>query len=213
MKRDKQQHLVSIIISLGVILLITSSATSVKGSPTKSYSDTKGSVGDKPLAKEKWIHVKMQASVEKIDAKKRQLTLKGSQGKRVTLTATENIKRFDEIEVGDSVRAEYLTFLRAEFREPTAEEKATPLVVLSEVARAPKEVAPAGVVGAVVKAVVEVVAIDTEEKLVAIQGPRGNFTVLPVRDEAVLRNLSLGEVVIMTYAEAVALSLEKEEAK
>ena len=165
------------------------------------------SAGDKPLAKEKWIRVNIQASVENINAEKREVTLKGPQGNLVTLTATEAVKRFDEIKVGDTVRAEYWTFLRAEFREPTAEEKATPLVVLAEAGRAPKEVDPAGFVGAVVKAVVKVVAINTEEKKVAIQGPRGNFMILPVEDEAVLMNLKVGEVVIMTYAEGVALSL------
>jgi hypothetical protein len=165
------------------------------------------SAGDKPLAKEKWIRVKIKASVENINSEKREVTLKGPRGNLVTLTATEAVKRFDEIKVGDTVRAEYLTFLRAEFREPTAEEKATPLVVLAEAGRAPKEVDPAGVVGAVVKAVVKVVAINTEEKKVAIQGPRGNFLILPVEDQAVLKNLKVGEIVIMTYAEAVALSL------
>jgi hypothetical protein len=168
------------------------------------------SAGDKPPVKEKWIRVRIKASVENIDSEKREVTLKGPQGNLVTLTATEAVKRFDEIKVGDTVRAEYLTFLRAEFREPTAEEKATPLVVLAEAGRAPKEVDPAGVVGAVVKAVVKVVAINTEEKKVAIQGPRGNFLILPVRDEAVLKNLKVGEIVIMTYAEAVALSLSKD---
>jgi hypothetical protein len=168
------------------------------------------SAGDKPLAKEKWIRVKIKASVENINSEKREVTLKGPRGNLVTLTATEAVKRFDEIKVGDTVRAEYLTFLRAEFREPTAEEKATPLVVLAEAGRAPKEVDPAGVVGAVVKAVVKVVAINTEEKKVAIQGPRGNFLILPVRDEAVLKNLKVGEIVIMTYAEAVALSLSRD---
>jgi hypothetical protein len=172
---------------------------------TTAFAQT--SAGDKPLAKEKWIRVRIQASVENIDAEKREVTLKGPQGNLVTLTATEAVERFDEIKVGDTVRAEYLTFLRAEFREPTAEEKATPLVVLAEAGRAPKEVDPAGVVGAVVKAVVKVVAINTQGKKVAIQGPRGNFMILPVADEAVLKNLKVGEVVIMTYAEAVALSL------
>ncbi|MBW2670762.1 MAG: hypothetical protein JRD87_12945 [Deltaproteobacteria bacterium] len=168
------------------------------------------SAGDKPLAKEKWIRVKIKASVENINSEKREVTLKGPRGNLVTLTATEAVKRFDEIKVGDTVRAEYLTFLRAEFREPTAEEKATPLVVLAEAGRAPKEVDPAGVVGAVVKAVVKVVAINTEEKKVAIQGPRGNFLILPVEDQAVLKNMKVGEIVIMTYAEAVALSLIKD---
>lgn len=168
------------------------------------------SVGDKPLSKEKWIRINIQASVENINAEKRELTLKEPQGGLITLTATEAIERFNEIKVGDTVEAEYWTFLRAEFREPTAEETATPLVVLAEAGRAPKEVDPAGAVGAVVKAVVQVVAIDYEGKKVAIQGPRGNFMILPVEDEAVLKNLEMGEVVIMTYAEAVALSLSKD---
>ena len=165
---------------------------------------------DKPLAKEKWISVNIQASVENINKEKREITLKGPQGNLVTLTATEAVQRFDEIKVGDTIQAEYWTFLRAEFREPTAEEKATPLVVLAEAGRAPKEVDPAGAVGAVVKAVVEVISIDKKGKLVAIQGPRGNFMILPVADETVLKNLKVGEVVIMTYAEAVALSLSSD---
>ena len=173
-----------------------------------AFSQT--STGDKPLAKEQWIRVRIQASVENIDAEKREITLKGPRGNLATLTANENVKRFDEIKIGDSIRAEYWTFLRAEFREPTAEEKATPLVVLAEASRAPKEVDPAGVVGAVVKAIVKVVAIDYEGKKVAIQGPRGNFMILPVEDDAVLDNLKIEEVVIMTYAEAVALSLTKD---
>jgi hypothetical protein len=167
------------------------------------------SAGDKPPVKEKWFRVNIEASVENINAEKREVTLKGPQGNLVTLTASEAVKRFDEIKVGDTIQAEYFTFLRAEFREPTAEEKATPLVVLSEAGRAPKEVDPAGVVGAVVKAVVKVVAINYEGKKVAIQGPRGNFLILPVEDEAVLKNLKAGEIVIMTYAEALALSLKK----
>ena len=167
------------------------------------------SAEDKPLAKEKWIRVSIEASVENINAEKREITLKGPEGDLVTLTAGEAVQRFDEIKVGDTVEADYWTFLRAEFREPTAEEKANPIVVLAEAGRAPKDVDPAGAVGAVVKAVVKVVSINKEGRKVAIQGPRGNSMILPVEDDAVLNNLKIGELVIMTYAEAVALSLNK----
>jgi hypothetical protein len=163
----------------------------------------------KPPVKEKWISVTIEASVEKINAETREITLKGPEGNLVTMTASEAVERFNEIKVGDKVKAEYWTFLRAEFREPTAEEKAMPLVILEEAGRAPKESAPAAAVGTVVKAVVTVVAINIEGKEVAIQGPRGNFMILPAEDEAVLQNLKVGEIVIMTYAEALALSLEK----
>jgi hypothetical protein len=164
---------------------------------------------DKPLYKERWVHMDIEASVEKIDVAKRMLTLRGPDGDLVTLTATDKIKRFDEIKVGDLIQAKYLTFLSAEFREPTPEELETPLVVLAEAGRAPEGVDPAGMVGAVVKAVVTVVSFSPELKKVAIQGPRGNYIILPVMDDAVLMNLKLGETVIMTYAQAVAMSLEK----
>ena len=94
------------------------------------------SAGDKPLAREKWIRVDIQASVENINKEKREITLKGPQGNLVTLTATEAVERFDEIKVGDRIQAESWPFLRAEFREPTAEEQTTPLVVLAEAGRA-----------------------------------------------------------------------------
>ena len=193
MKKDKLQQIESAVIALALIFA------------TSAFAQE--SAGDRLLAKEKWIRVMIQASVENIDVGKREVTLKGPLGNLVTLTATEKVERFNEIKVGDSVRAEYLTFLRAEFREPTPQEKATPLVILAEAGKAPKEVDPAGMVGAVVKAVVEVVAIDTTGKKVAIQGPRGKFLILPVEDEVVLKNLKVGEVAIMTYAEAVAISL------
>lgn len=167
------------------------------------------SAGDKPLSKQKWSRVMIEASVEKIDAIKREVTLKRPQGELVTITVADTVKRFDEIKVGDTVKTEYWTFLRAEFRAPTAQEKAMPYIVITEAGKAPKEVDPAGVVGAVVKAVVEVVAINTQGKRVGILGPRGNFLILPVLDEAVLGNLRTGETVIMTYAQAMAISLVK----
>ena len=164
---------------------------------------------EKPLAKENWSVVEMQATIIAIDSETREVTLKDESGKLVTITAGEQVKRFNDFEVGDIVAAEYLTFLRAEFREPTAEELATPLVVLAEAGKAPKEIDPGAAIGAVVKAVVEVVVIDKAERLVTIQGPRGNYMVLPVKDDAVLNNLKLGEKVIMTYAEAFAIELVK----
>ena len=150
-------------------LLITGCATCEEGAATEPRPGISKTIGDKPPAKEKWVHVGIQASVESIDIEHRRATLKGPQGNLVTLSAAEGIERFDEIKVGDTVQAEYLTFLRVDFREPTAEEKAAPLVILAEAGRAPKDAAPAGDVGAVVRAVVKVVGVDTKGKEVAIR--------------------------------------------
>ncbi len=170
-----------------------------------------GLAADKPLEKEAWNLVEAEATVVAINASTREVTLQDAAGNLATVIAGEAVERFDEIQVGDSVRSEYWTYLRAEFREPTAEEQENPLLVLAEAGQAPPESAPAAEVGALIKAVVTVVAIDTAGREVAIQGPRGRIEILPVLDDAVLNNLEVGEPVIMTYVQAIALSLDKAE--
>jgi hypothetical protein len=194
-------------ISSVVVLTLIMAATSFAQS--NSQQSDSGEVTSKILAKEKWFQVDIKASVENIDFQTREITLKGPEGNLLTMIVAENIERFDETLIGDIVSAEYWTFLRAEFREPTAEEKATPLVVITDAGKAPFEVDPTGEIGAVVKAVVEVIDIDIQEKRVSIKGPRGNFMILPVEDEDVLSMLEVGELVVMTYAEALTLSLKK----
>jgi len=185
-------------ISAGIVLPLLTISTATQAA-------------DKPAVKEKWIEVSIEATVTGIDKKKREVTLKDKDGEEMTISVGDEVKRFDEIEVGDQVEALYWTFLRAEFREPTAEEKENPLVVLADAGRAPKDVDPAAAVGAVVKAVVKVIVIDKENKEAMIEGPRGNKLIVPVMDDAVLNNLKIGEQVIMTYAEAMAVALTKEE--
>ena len=165
---------------------------------------------EKPAVKESWSKVSIDAKVVGVNKKKREVTLQRKDGEQITISVSDEVKRFNEIKKGDRVKAEYWTFLRAEFREPTAEEIKNPLVVVTEEGRAPKENAPAGAVGAVVKAVVKVTGIDKENRQATIVGPRGNKFIVPVMDDAVLNNLKIGEQVIMTYAEAMAVSLMKQ---
>jgi len=68
---------------------------------------------------------------------------------------------------------------------------------------------PAAILGAVVKAVVTVEVINRPEMIVTVKGPRGNYVSIPVEDKALIEQLHVGEVVVLTYAEAVALSLQK----
>ena len=184
-------------ISTGIVLPLLAISTSTQAA-------------DKPAMKEHWIEVNLEATVTGIDKEKREVTLKNEDGEEVTISVGDEVKRFDEIEVGDQVEAQYWTFLRAEFREPTAEEKENPLVVLADADRAPKDDAPAGAVAAVVKAIVTVIGIDKENKEAMIQGPRGGKLIVPVMDDAVMNNLKIGEQVIMTYAEAMAVGLTKQ---
>ena len=159
--------------------------------------------------KEAWSLETVQGTVTAIVKETREITLMGPKGNLLTITASDAVKRFDEIAVDDVITFEYWSYLMAEFRVPTAEELAEPLVVIAEGGKAPEGMDPAAVVGAVVKAVVTIEVLNRPYMLATIRGPRGNYMTIPMQDTELIKKLNVGQVVIMTYAEAIAVSLEK----
>jgi hypothetical protein len=160
-------------------------------------------------AREKWDYVSAEARVQGINKQNRELTLRGQKGDLITLEADESVERFDEIELGDIVKADYWAYFKAEFRDPTPEEMKEPLVILAEAAKADLDMPPAAVVSGVVKAVVTIEIINRPDMVVTVKGPGGNYVSIPAYDPVLLTELRIGEVVVVTYAESLALSLEK----
>ena len=141
--------------------------------------------------------------------KHEKLPLWVTDGGLMTVTAGEDVERFDEIAVDDVIRFDYYTYLKAEFRDPTPEEVAEPLQIMAEAGKAPEGMDPAAVVGAVVKAVVTIEALNRPFMLATVSGPNGNYVSIPMEDEELMKELHIGEVLILTYAEAMAVELEK----
>ena len=159
--------------------------------------------------REKSEQVTMQGTVSAINKETREITLMSKEGGLVTLTAGEEIERFDEIAVDDVLQFDYYTYIKAEFREPTAEELAEPLQMMAEGGKAPEGMDPAAVIGAIAKAVVTIEVINRPNMVVTVKGPNGNYVSIPVEDENLITELKIGEVLILTYAEAMAVSLDK----
>lgn len=187
------------ILALSVILLITVSVTAF-GEESKEIRPPK----------EVSNLVNIEAKVEAVDYENREVLLRGPKGNLVTVKAGDEVKRLKEIKVGDMVKAQFYTKLKAEFREPTAAEKEVPLVVLAQSEKNKKDLPPGVVVGSLVKAVVSVEIIDQPDMIVTVKGPRGHYVSIPVTDAKLLDDLEVGEVVVLTYAESVALMLEKQ---
>ena len=160
-------------------------------------------------SRDKWIHKTIQATVESISLETREAVLRGSDGSLATIKADEKVERFHEIKAGDVVSVEYAMLLTAEFRDPTPIEKQRPLVVLAAGGKAPKDIDPAAAMGAIVRAVVTVEVINRPDMIVTVKGPRGNYVSIPAEDKAIIEQLHVGEVVVLTYSEAIALSVEK----
>jgi Cu/Ag efflux protein CusF len=155
------------------------------------------------------VLVSITATIEAIDPAKREVTLKGPLGNTVTVKVDEQVKRLNEFKVGDHVTAEYFVAVAGELREPTAEEKASPLIVQEGAARAPQETAPAAGGLHQIKAVTTVEGIDLPTQTVTLKGPRGNYVTVRAQNPENLKKLRIGDTIVVTYTEALAVSLEK----
>lgn len=165
------------------------------------------------LARQESVLVNIKASVEAVDYTNREVSLKGPLGNTVTFVVDPKVKRFKEIKVGDYVQADYYVSVAAELREPTAEEKEHPLQVLGAAGKAPPGTSPAAGGLRCFKVVTTIEGLDRPTETVTVKGPRGNYLTARVADPSRLTQVHIGDTVVVTYTEAVAISLEKVQKK
>lgn len=165
------------------------------------------------MAREDALLVTLTASIEAIDMATREVTLKGPLGNSVTITVDKRVKRLGEFKVGDFVRADYFVSVAAELRPPTAEEEKTPLVVMDAAGKAPPGSAPAAAGVRRFRVVTTVEGLDRPSRTVTVKGPRGNYFTARVADPSRLTQMRIGEHIVVTCTEALAVSLEKTEKK
>jgi len=155
------------------------------------------------------VLVTVTASVEAIDYTNREVTLKGPLGNTVTFTVDQRVKRLNEVKVGDLIQADYYVSVAAEVRKPTEEEEKNPLVFLGAAGKAPPGTSPAAGGLRQFKVVTTIEGLDRPTQTITIKGPRGNYLTARVADPSRLTQVRIGEHIVVTYTEALAISLEK----
>ena len=153
--------------------------------------------------------ISVTATVAAIDMNTRELTIVNLEGQAITFLVDEEVQRLDEFKRGDKIKVDYYVSLASEIREPTAEEKENPLVMIAGAGKASDDTAPAAAGLRQFKAVVTIVGIDRSAEMVTLQGPRGNYLITRVLHPSRLEKVKVGDTVIVTYTEAMAVSLEK----
>lgn len=174
--------------------------------PLSAIAESKS---DDFLVAEKWEKIVIDAKVQEIDLKSRKVTLMGLDGNLTTVTAGNGVKRLNEVKVGDIVAVDFTTYMGAEIRKPTADEEKHPLVIVADAGKALVGMPPGAKIGAIVQAVVSIEIINRPFSSVTIKGPRGNYVTIPVENEELLTKVKVGQRIVMTYAEAIAVSLIK----
>jgi hypothetical protein len=150
--------------------------------------------------------VRVSAAVVAIDKVGRTVDLKGPKGRVVTLAVSNEVRNFDQVQVGDQVVVRYVRALSLELKKTGSAvmEKSEK----SDAARAPAGARP-GVAGArQVTVLANVVAVNKKTKTITLKGPKGNQVDLVVEDPKQLALVKKGDQVEAVYTEAVAISVE-----
>ena len=125
----------------------------------------------------------------------------------MTFYADDTVRNLPQVKVGDEVTASYYESLAYEVKKPgTAVPGAT---VAEEAGRAKPGERPAGAGARVTTIVATIAGIDKAAGTVTLQGPTGRMTTIKARDPRNLERVAVGDLVEITYTEAVAISVDK----
>jgi len=159
------------------------------------------------------MEASVTATVQAIDLQTREVTLKNEAGNVYMFVASPEIKRLDEVKIGDVVKVGYRISVAAELREPTAAEKENPLTTTEDTLRSTGTTAPAGVMIRQTRAVTTIEALDPAAGTITVKGPRGRIVTTRVADKALLEKLQVGRTIVVKFTEDVAVTLEKTASK
>jgi hypothetical protein len=149
--------------------------------------------------------IEVTATVEAIDLDKRIVTLKGPNGNVFDLKVGEKAKNLPQVKVGDLLKVKYYEALAFEVKKPGAAGGAE---ATGAVATAKPGEKPAGIAAGQVTVTATVETIDTKKQRVTLKGPEGKLLEVKVKDPKNLKNVKKGDQVVLTYTEALALSVE-----
>lgn len=151
--------------------------------------------------------VEESAIVTAIDQKTRMVTLKGPKGNEVTFKAGEEVRNLAQVKVGDEVKFAYYESVAV--RVLKKDEAAPPASETAAVARAKPGEKPAGVAGVETTVVATIEAIDKKAKTATLKGENGKSVTVTPRDPKNLDKVKVGDRIVITYTEAIAISVEK----
>ena len=148
--------------------------------------------------------VTQTATITAIDKGSRSITLQAANGDRKTFTVGPAVKRFNQLKVGDMIRATYYDSLVLQLRKPgTAPAPSTS----TSVAERLKD-RPGGVVAMQETTAVTVKAVDTNVPSLTVVTAAGLTETWKIADRKNLEGVAPGDRIEMTYTKGVVVAAE-----
>ena len=171
---------------------------------------TKGAAPAEPAKVVKERTAVMTATVTAIDLPKRMVTLKGPKGEVRTIKVGEEAVNLPQLKVGDLVTVKYYESLAVEVMKPGTASAAGEKTAI--IRNKPGEM-PGGMAAQQSTVTATVMAIDKKKSTLTLKGPEGNTVVAKVQDPKNLDKVKVGDELMITYTEALAISVEKAKKK
>jgi Cu/Ag efflux protein CusF len=188
------------------IVLFTITACTTTSPPPPAQVNTSTAVQEGVPGGVTVNSVEVTAKVTAIDTNNRKVTLLLPDGKKETVKVPPEAVNFDQVRVGDLVKATLTEEVVVYLDEEGA---SVPDGYAAGVALAPKGAQPGGVVAEAVKVTATVTAIDQVKRTATLRFDDGTTETFAVRDDIDLSKRKVGEKVVFIVTEMVALSVEK----
>lgn len=153
--------------------------------------------------------VTLEGQITALDVRSRAVTITGADGAILDFVAGPDVRNFSQLKVGDKVILDYTAAVALDL-QPAGSEAVG--VTTAQARTVPiRGTAPGGAQSNTVSIVTEVAAVDPVANTIALRGPRGNTQIIAVeRDDlrAKLPNVKRGDLLRISYTEAVAVSIQ-----
>ncbi|MFC1776926.1 hypothetical protein ACFL3I_06255 [Pseudomonadota bacterium] len=170
------------------------------------WAGEKAPVTDKPSMSTSET-VKLTAIVEAINHETREVTLRGPEGNSVSFVASEEARNLGQVQVGDIVMAEYVQSMSIEVFANDGSEPGAGAITAAGRSEEGAMPGMAAIDTVVVTATVE--EINLEANTFKLKGPSGEIKEYEARNPENLKKAEVGDLVVITYTEAVAITVEK----
>jgi hypothetical protein len=147
--------------------------------------------------------VTTMATVVAVDPDHRKITLKGPHGNVITAAVDDRVRNLSQVKEGDQVAITYQE--AAAVKVVKKAEKAERDEVLIQ---APEGEKPKGAKIEQTTMTAEIVGIDKAKGLITLKGENGEVRTVGVRHPERLAGLKVGDLLWISYSEAIAVSVE-----
>lgn len=183
-----------ITIAAGALMLLTTNVKAADPSPLAAEAN----------------QVEIVATVISIDLPSRVIVWKSEDGKQSSVRVGDTVQRLDEIKPGDKIKVRYFESITLSLRKHP---KGQPVSATEIIERAPASQSPSAQIARQVRGTVEVADLNLKKNTITLQWPNGDRQTVTAKKpdtQTALKKLKKGDIIDITYTEALAAEVTKQ---